>query len=251
MSTINNAILFVSSYSIESGPCKDIIKHYNLPVNIIYLDTEEDRIRAENGKYFSITHVPTLVLEFIEGNIQLFIGSVKIMALIKSMVQPPGPSSRVPEPSSTIVIDEDSDEDIIPEKMPKNKQKSKYKDVPRRNQPSRRSKKDVSREEASDPEDMELQSDETVYVDDPEEEHEDIFEEKKKSKKVPRSKKSKKLSEPNPKVKSHGNSDNNINGLSTATNNNNMSMKHLAKMAKKMQEERDNTLGYNVDEDDP
>jgi hypothetical protein len=246
MSTINNAILFVASYSKESGPCQDIIKHYNLPVNIIYLDTEEDRLRAENGKYFSITHVPTLVLEFVEGNIQLFIGSVKIIALIKSMVQPPGPSSRVPEPSSTIVIDEDSDEDIIPEKIPKNKPtralrapvssetgKNKHRDVV-----LRRSKKDKVIEPEYEPED-----EQPVYVDEPEEEQEIVFEEKKKSKKdtskkAHRSKKSKKLPEPN-------------NGLSTASNNNNMSMKHLTKMAKKMQEERDNTLGYNVDEDDP
>lgn len=108
---ISEVVLFVSSVSQACIPCIDFIQRFKLPVNLIRLDTVEARNHAKNGKYFSVTIVPTMVVVHDDGNTQMFVGSDKTIQWLKSSispnkrVQPPQPDEVV---SKTVIIDDDS-----------------------------------------------------------------------------------------------------------------------------------------------
>ena len=65
-------------------------------VDIVRLDTVQMRKVAENGKFFQITSVPTLVLVYGDGNLQLFLGAPKIVEWFNLMSRP----QRPPEPQN-------------------------------------------------------------------------------------------------------------------------------------------------------
>jgi len=119
--SIAEAILFVTSTSRASVPCLQFIAQYKLPVIPVRLDTPEAREKAANGKYFQITVVPTLVITYVDGNIQLFVGTEKIIQWMKSALSRPQVPQRV--------IESDSDnEDETPVPMPvRSKPKKKVK----------------------------------------------------------------------------------------------------------------------------
>ena len=75
-----------------------------MPVHVIKLDSAGVRERVRNGKYFQITNVPTLLVTYTDGNLQLFQGQAKIMEwLNKVLVQrnqpqaPPVPQDAQPQ----------------------------------------------------------------------------------------------------------------------------------------------------------
>jgi hypothetical protein len=98
--SIKDLLLFISTSSANSRTIVQYIQttQVPLPISIIKLDTEEARERAGSGKYFSIKSVPTLAVVLSTGNIQLFVGSPKIVEWLISAYNPPTPPSP-PRPS--------------------------------------------------------------------------------------------------------------------------------------------------------
>jgi len=87
MASISEAILFISSASQASVPCVKLVVQNNLPINILKLDSTEDRQKAASGKYFQVTAVPTLVVVYGNGTTQLFLGTQKVIEWITMMVR--------------------------------------------------------------------------------------------------------------------------------------------------------------------
>jgi hypothetical protein len=112
-----------------------MIQQYQLPVKIIRLDTEAFRDAAKNGPYFQIKNVPTLIVTFRDGNLQQFVGQPKVLEWLKMAVSPPGkspggsleaPHSKHREKETRISLSS-SDEEEIPEFGPSEKKKKKKK----------------------------------------------------------------------------------------------------------------------------
>jgi hypothetical protein len=85
--SIDNIIIFISS---ASQKCTVPIKYaskYKLQIRWVRLDTEESRNMARNGKYFQITSVPTMIINYTDSNIQMFIGVEKIMKILQNLVR--------------------------------------------------------------------------------------------------------------------------------------------------------------------
>jgi hypothetical protein len=85
--SVQDVILFVSSTSKHCEPTIKFIKEKEIPVKIIRLDNSEDRQNAINGKYFQIHNVPTLLVMYTDDNIQLFVGSEKIISWFRQISQ--------------------------------------------------------------------------------------------------------------------------------------------------------------------
>ena len=90
MESIDEVILFCSSVSQACGPVIQVIQQYQLPVKIVRLDTAAFREAAQNGPYFQIKVVPTLVVTHRDGNLRLFAGQPKVLEWLKMVVNPPG-----------------------------------------------------------------------------------------------------------------------------------------------------------------
>ena len=105
--SISEAVLFITSNSRACIPCINFIRHTGLPIDIVRLDTEELRRAAMMGKFFQVTMVPTLVVSYVDDNIQMFVGSPKIMQWL-SMITKPEPAHE----------HEDMEEDRIRERRP-------------------------------------------------------------------------------------------------------------------------------------
>jgi hypothetical protein len=75
---VADLILFVASNSRPSLHTLSVVERMRIPVNVVKLDTAEARQTAMKGKYFQITNVPTLVVIYADGNLQLFVGAPKI-----------------------------------------------------------------------------------------------------------------------------------------------------------------------------
>lgn len=90
--SISELTLFVASNSPECIPCIKIADSFSAAVrrnvNIVRLDTIEMRKVAANGKFFQITSVPTLVLFYEDGNLQLFLGAPKIIDWFNKIGRP-------------------------------------------------------------------------------------------------------------------------------------------------------------------
>lgn len=86
---MSKVILFVSSTSIACRNVIGLVTNNNLPINIVRLDTAEDRASAANGKYFQIRAVPSMVVSNNAGSIQVFVGNDKIAAWISQTTAPP------------------------------------------------------------------------------------------------------------------------------------------------------------------
>lgn len=85
--SINNIILFSSKFSEASKHCEEIIHHNRLHIPIIRLDTKKTRDRALNGKFFQIPVVPTLLVTYQDGNTQLFVGYQKIVMWVQNLTE--------------------------------------------------------------------------------------------------------------------------------------------------------------------
>lgn len=81
-------VLFVASKSKYSIQCMNHLRGKRLPFNLIpvRLDSKEIRSKVEKSSpYVSIKMVPTLLIEYDDGNTQLFIGIEKILRFISSV----------------------------------------------------------------------------------------------------------------------------------------------------------------------
>ncbi len=58
-----------------------------MPMQVVRLDTESSRKAAANGKFFQITTVPTMVIMYEDGNTQLFLGAPKIIQWLTAMIK--------------------------------------------------------------------------------------------------------------------------------------------------------------------
>ena len=83
---IVNAILFCSKYSKESVQCMEYINKKDLPIHAISLDNRKLREAVLRGNMFQIKSVPTMLIEYASGDIQLFAGRHKIVNWIDQMV---------------------------------------------------------------------------------------------------------------------------------------------------------------------
>lgn len=87
MTNISEVILFVSSTSQNCIECVRMMTSHNLPVKFVRLDTREDRERARSGMYFQIVNVPSLVVFYTTNEIQMFVGKEKITSWVSNLVK--------------------------------------------------------------------------------------------------------------------------------------------------------------------
>ncbi len=86
---INSVILFISSNSSACQEPINFCKENNLPARFVRLDTAEQRFRASRGTKFQIIGVPTLVVQYSDGNTQLYSGQRKILSWLSASIPPP------------------------------------------------------------------------------------------------------------------------------------------------------------------
>jgi hypothetical protein len=110
--SVSEAILFIASNSRACLPTLSLIEHTGLPVEIVRLDTSQSRQIAMTGKYFQIRAVPTLVVVYSDGNLQLFVGAPKINQWL-SMITQPSARPLIHPPEEYI------DDNDIPEEPPR------------------------------------------------------------------------------------------------------------------------------------
>jgi hypothetical protein len=150
--SITQIVLFISSLSKNCVPCLQFIQNQRLPIQVVRLDTEESRDIAIRGKNFSIISVPTLVVLYLDGDMQMYVGTPKIISWLQRLILAqqrqmqeqqeyrPSPSKlqeyddpeepaieyieRKPERKVTFV-DNDSEDDEIPRKQKEVPRKAK------------------------------------------------------------------------------------------------------------------------------
>lgn len=98
--SVQDVVLFVSSTSGACTPVLKFIGKNQIPVGIVRLDSPEDRQIAATGKYFQIVNVPTLLVIYDDGNLQLFVGQEKIITWFQQIIQKnmQHPQPQYPEP---------------------------------------------------------------------------------------------------------------------------------------------------------
>jgi hypothetical protein len=85
---MSDAILFVSSSSKACKPCMDFIAQTGFPVKIVRLDTTKARRQASQGSpHFQVVSVPTMIVTYDDGNLQMFVGGRKITDWIGTVIQ--------------------------------------------------------------------------------------------------------------------------------------------------------------------
>lgn len=104
--SLTRIVLFISTQSKACYTCMQFLKTHDMPVHVVRLDTAESRTKAANGTFFQIKVVPSMVVNYSDGNMQLFIGNDKIIQFLKALgsseedVQPQtnmyGPGVRAP-----------------------------------------------------------------------------------------------------------------------------------------------------------
>lgn len=110
--SVSEAILFIASNSRACVSTMSLIESTRLPIDIVRLDTQQARQIAMTGKYFQIRVVPTLVVVYSDGNLQLFVGAPKINQWIGMIthINSPRPSRPAQPPEEYI---EDAPEERI------------------------------------------------------------------------------------------------------------------------------------------
>src|SRR6185503_2838731 len=97
--SIQEIILFYSSFSEPSMRIFHIIKKYGLPILQICLDTDNFRSMAMNGEKIQILSVPTLLVTYTNQQVQLYVGEQKIGQYIDAILQRAGGGQQGGQPS--------------------------------------------------------------------------------------------------------------------------------------------------------
>jgi len=86
--SISEIVLFYSSTSPESTLCRKGIRSIGIKIKEVRLDTIELREKAERNKTIKITHVPSLLVKFEDGEDDtiIFIGRPKIINWLTELV---------------------------------------------------------------------------------------------------------------------------------------------------------------------
>ena len=122
--SVSNVYLFCSSTSPACVPCSQFVQTHRLPVETIRLETKHDRNRVMNGKNFQIKSVPSLMVLYDDGDMQLFVGQKKIISWMNRAIQPQEqPQEQIHE--QPVPDFSDSEEEYVPEKKKKKKKKAK------------------------------------------------------------------------------------------------------------------------------
>lgn len=114
-----------------------------MPIKLVRLDTAEARTAAATGKLFQITVVPTMVVIYEDGNLQMFVGAEKITQWLSALGRrisqsqveqhpeedndtnipqerpappPPRQPTRRAAPTSTVVVEDDSSDESYEER---------------------------------------------------------------------------------------------------------------------------------------
>lgn len=83
--SVSEVVLFICSNSHACAPCVQAVQYLRLPIKIVRLDHKKMRDAVSKGKYFKVNDVPTLLVVYNDGNIQLFVGREKVMSWIDQL----------------------------------------------------------------------------------------------------------------------------------------------------------------------
>lgn len=96
MSLPAESYLFVSTLSVPSQECIKLFQQNRINIDIIRLDSEESRETAKSGQKFFIDSVPSLILIYPNGNLQLLKGAIKIAQWIRYILSLRAPPQQPP-----------------------------------------------------------------------------------------------------------------------------------------------------------
>lgn len=97
--SISKIVCFVSTVSTACRPVIEFCKQNAAPVIFVRLDTTESRQAALQGDPIVVTSVPTLIVEYEDGNYQQFQTAQKIIAWLTQALKRPPPPEPVLQPS--------------------------------------------------------------------------------------------------------------------------------------------------------
>jgi len=242
---INGVVLFVSSVS---NACADVMRYVmanKLNVNVVRLDTAEDRMRAATGKYVQVDSVPTMVVIFKDDTIQKFLGAEKILGWMSNIVK----GIHAPEPNHQV------SPSSMPSSSDSHHQQTSTRDGRHSKSQKPKTKKGKSRKAKAVKQDSDSDEGEIdIDFGDMEEEHEPLP-----PPPPPQSSRRKgrggRLAQPPPVQRGDGEeitpeyvaAQQKLKGLmvnASEKKNTKSTMSSVAEMARKMQEERKATLGY-------
>lgn len=103
--SISDVVLFYSKFSTECKECVNFVQHARLPVVLIALDTKESRDLALNGSLIQIKNVPSMIVSYEDGNVQLYVGKPKIMGWFVAITQQHAQKPNIPEPTQIAKIE--------------------------------------------------------------------------------------------------------------------------------------------------
>jgi len=122
--SISDVVLFYSKFSPECKDCVNFVQQAKLPVALIALDTKESRDHALNGSLIQIKNVPSMIVSYDDGNVQLYVGKPKIMGWFAAITQHPAQKQNAPEPTQTTKIEK---KEKVPKRKPKKSTKTQKK----------------------------------------------------------------------------------------------------------------------------
>jgi len=103
--SIADVVLFYSKFSPECKDCVNFVQQYKLPVALIALDTKEGRDLAFNGSLIQIKNVPSMIVSYEDGNVQLYVGKPKIMGwFVATTQQNQSRKQDIPEPTHSTTL---------------------------------------------------------------------------------------------------------------------------------------------------
>jgi hypothetical protein len=97
MAQIREVVLFYSEFSDECRQCLGMINQYRFPVSMIQLDDPQSRKAAMTGKVIQIKNVPSLLLIHVDDTQSLYVGSPKILAWFRHILEENQKNQNPPE----------------------------------------------------------------------------------------------------------------------------------------------------------
>lgn len=125
MAQVSRVLLFVSTASTACAAPLQLVSQSGAPVEVVRLDTAWSRQAALRGRYFQILSVPTLVLLLSDSNVQLFTGAQKAMSVLNDLLSPPATAAPADDVNFELVGQEQPtrQEGGVRRRKPKKRQK--------------------------------------------------------------------------------------------------------------------------------